>query len=251
MDTAKQGECSFHYGIPLTAKDVTLSNPKEEWPYVLGNMKHYYILNNNHTGDGNAQQASVVRIYKQVKVKEKVVDVTVSNSYKVPTGSITVKKIDQQGAKLPGAEFSLYSSVQGSGEQYTWSGTTYYKVLDATTDADGVAKFSDLVANGKVGYLLVETKAPEGYDAIAPVVFTLPIARNGDRPDGYTGNSTTVNGVTYYYDVTYTAVDTMSVILPQTDGPGILPFAVGGLGAMGFGVVAAWSCRNTAKRQEG
>lgn len=251
VDTAKQGECSFHYGIPLTAKDVTLSNPKEEWPYVLGNMKHYYILNNNHTGDGNAQQASVVRIYKQVKVKEKVVDVTVSNSYKVPTGSITVKKIDQQGAKLPGAEFSLYSSAQGSGEQYTWSGTTYYKVLDATTDADGVAKFSDLVANGKVGYLLVETKAPEGYDAIAPVVFTLPIARNGDRPDGYTGNSTTVNGVTYYYDVTYTAVDTMSVILPQTDGPGILPFAVGGLGAMGFGVVAAWSCRNTAKRQEG
>lgn len=254
VDTAKQGECSFHYGIPLTAKDVTLSNPKEEWPYVLGNMKHYYILNKNHTGDGNAQQASVVRIYKQVKVKEKTVDVTVSNTYKAPTGSITVKKVDQQGAKLPGAEFSLYSSVQGSGEQYTWNNVTYYKVLNATTDADGVAKFGDLVANGKVSYLLVETKAPQGYDPIEPVVFTLPIARNGDKPSGYTGNSTTVDGVTYYYDVTYTAIDTMSVILPETAGPGILPFALVGLGVMGLGAALARPSGRVAgrqKRQEG
>lgn len=251
VSEAKKGECSFHYGIPLTAKDVTLSNPKEEWPYVLGNMKHYYILNKNHTGDGNAQQASVVRIYKQVKVTEKTVDVTVSNTYKAPTGSITIKKIDQQGSKLSGAEFSLYSSVQGSGEQYAWGGATYYKVLDATTDTDGVAKFSDLVANGKVSYLLVETKAPDGYDAIDPVVFTLPIARNGDKPDNYTGSSTTEGGVNYYYDVTYTAIDTMSVILPQTDGPGILPFATGGLGVMGLGAALAWSCRRTPKQQEG
>ncbi len=250
VDSPQKGECSFHYGVPLTAKKVTLKNPKEEWPYVLGNMKHYYITNDNHTGDGSATHASVVRIYKKVQVKEKSVNVTVTNTYKVPTGSITIKKVDQQGAKLPDAEFSLFSSVQGSGDQYTWNGVTYYKVLDGVTDSDGVTKFDKLVANGKVSYLLVETKAPEGYDPIEPVVFTLPVARNGNKPAGYTGNSTTVGGVTYYYDVTYTAVDTMSVILPQTDGPGILLFAVGGLGVMGLGAATAWSCRKSSRHQE-
>ncbi len=249
VDKPQKGECSFHYGIPLTAEKVTLKNPKDEWPYVLGNMKHYYIVNNNHTGDGSATHASVVRIYKQIVVKKKTVDVTVSNTYKAPTGSITIKKIDQQGTKLSGAEFSLYSSSESAGEQYTWNGVTYHKVFDMTTDVDGVAKFSDLVADGKVSYLLVETKAPENYDPIDPVVFTLPVARNGDKPDDYTGNSTTSNGVTYYYDVTYTAIDTMSVILPQTDGPGILPFAVGGLGIMGLGLAMAWSSKKTQKQQ--
>ncbi len=239
VNKPQKGECSFHYGVHLDAKKVTLKNPTEEWPYVLGNMKHYYIVNNNHTGDGSATHASVVRIYKKIVVKEKTVDVTVSNTYKAPTGSITVKKVDQQGTKLPGAEFGLYSSVQGGGEQYTWNGVTYYKVLDATSDTEGVAKFSDLVANGKVSYLLVETKAPQNYDPIEPVVFTLPIARNGDKPADYTGNSTTVDGVTYYYDVTYTAIDTMSVILPETAGPGILPFAFVGLGVMGLGAALA------------
>ncbi len=250
VDSPKQGECSFHYGIPRTAKDVTLKNPKEEWPYVLGNMKHYYIVNNNHTGDGSATHASVVRIYKKIVVKEKTVDVTVSNSYKTPTGSITIKKIDQQGAKLSGAEFSLYCSSEGAGEQYAWNGMTYYKVLDATTDADGVAKFSDLVADSKVNYLLVETKAPQGYDPIDPVVFALPVARNGDKPADYTGNSTTADGVTYYYDVTYTAIDAMSVILPETAGPGILPFAFVGLVVMGLGAALGWSSKKSAGDQK-
>lgn len=241
VDTPKQGECSFHYGIPLNAKDVTLKNPKEEYPYVLGNMKHYYILNNNHTGDGGATHSSVVRIYKQVKIKSYAVDVAVTNKYETPKGSITIKKIDQQGSKLPGAKFALYCSEKGSDEAYDHNGVTYFKVLDGVADDDGLVQFKDLKANGSVSYLLVETEAPGGYDPIDPVVFTLPVPRNGERPDGYVGNSTTSGGVTYYYDVTYTAIDKMSVVLPQTDGPGILPTALAGLAIMGLGAVVARS----------
>lgn len=250
VDTPKQGECSFHYGIPLNAKDVTLSNPKEEYPYVLGNMKHYYILNNNHTGDGNAQQASVVRIYKQVKIKSYEVNVAVTNEYKTPKGSITIKKVDQQGSKLPGAKFALYCSEKDAGEAYDHNGETYYKELDGVTDDDGLVQFRDLKANGSVNYLLVETEAPDGYDPIDPVVFTLPVPRNGDRPSDYTGNSTTSGGVTYYYDVTYTAIDKMSVVLPQTDGPGILPIALVGLAIMGLGVVVARSHGRLSKKSD-
>lgn len=239
VDTPKKGECSFHYGIPLDAKGVTLKNPKEEYPYVLGNMKHYYILNNNHTGDGGATHSSVVRIYKQIKIKSHEVNVTVANKYETPKGSITIKKIDQQGNKLPGAKFALYCSEKGSGETRDHNGVAYYKVLDGVTDADGMTSFKDLKANGSVSYLLVETEAPGGYDPIEPVVFTLPVPRNGDRPSDYAGNSTTSGGVTYYYDVTYTAIDKMSVVLPQTDGPGILPTVLVGLGIMGLGVVVA------------
>ena len=250
VDTPKQGECSFHYGIPLNAQHVTLKNPKEEYPYVLGNMKHYYILNNNHTGDGGATHSSVVRIYKQVKIKSYVVDVAVTNKYETPKGSITIKKIDQQGNKLPGAKFALYCSEKGSGEKCEHNGVSYYKVFEGTTDADGGLSFKGLKANGSVSYLLVETEAPGGYEPIEPVVFTLPVPRNGARPDGYVGNSTTSGGVTYYYDVTYTAVDKMSVILPQTDGPGILPLATVGIGAMGVGVAAAWSCAKSSKKRK-
>ena len=247
VSSPKEGECSFHYGLPSTATKVTLSNPKSEWPYVLGNMKHYYILNNNHTGDGNATQSSVVRIYKRVVLKDVTVNVDVTNTYTPPTGSITVKKIDQQGANLSGADFSLYSSQRSSGETYVWDGVTYYKVAEMTTDGNGSVSFGDLTATGSVSYLLVETKAPEGYDVIDPVVFSLPVARNGEKPASYKGRSSSSNGVTYYYDVTYTAVDKMSVVLPQTDGPGILAFAVGGLGVMGLGVAMALVSRKPSK----
>lgn len=247
VSSPKDGEGSFHYGIPTTATRVTLSNPKSEYPYVLANMKHYYMLNNNHTGDGNATQASVMRIYKRVVLKDVTVNVDVTNTYTPPTGSITVKKIDQQGAKLSGADFSLYSTQQGSGETYVWDGVTYYKVADKTSDENGSVSFDDLKATGSVSYLLVETKAPEGYDAIDPVVFSLPVARNGEKPASYEGRSTSSNGVTYYYDVTYTAVDKMTVVLPQTDGPGILAYTAGGLGVMGLGIATALARRKSSK----
>jgi len=76
-------------------------------------------------------------------------------------GSISVRKIDAYGNKLPGAVFSLESSTDGS----TWS-----KVSEATSDADGLAVFSDLVP-GDTLYRVTETKAPPGHSLLAGVVY--------------------------------------------------------------------------------
>ena len=231
--TAPQ-ESWLHYGIPLTAKKVTLSNPKEEWPYVMANMKHYYLLNNNHTGDGNAQQASVMRIYKKVPVERKTVNIELTNTYtKETTGSVSLHKVDENDRDLSGAQFTLYSTV-GNGAPYQHEGIEYKQVGEPqTTGKDGYVRFTGLKADGNVRYVLVETKAPQGYIAIDPITFTLPLRKQGTVDPGYQGTSRPDGDSTLYYDITYKAVDHPAVTLPETAGPGILPALVAGVMLMG------------------
>ena len=231
--TAPQ-ESWLHYGIPLTAKKVTLSNPKEEWPYVMANMKHYYLLNNNHTGDGNAQQASVMRIYKKVPVERKTVNIELTNTYtKETTGSVSLHKVDENDRDLSGAQFTLYSTV-GNGAPYQHEGVEYKQVGEPqTTGKDGYVRFTGLKADGNVRYVLVETKAPQGYIAIDPITFTLPLRKQGTVDPGYQGTSRPDGDSTLYYDITYKAVDHPAVTLPETAGPGILPALVAGVMLMG------------------
>lgn len=231
--TAPQ-ESWLHYGIPLTAKKVTLSNPKEEWPYVMANMKHYYLLNNNHTGDGNAQQASVMRIYKKVPVERKTVNIELTNTYtKETTGSVSLHKVDENDRDLSGAQFTLYSTA-GTGAPYQHEGVEYKQVGEPqTTGKDGYVRFTGLKADGNVRYVLVETKAPQGYIAIDPITFTLPLRKQGTVDPGYQGTSRPDGDSTLYYDITYKAVDHPAVTLPETAGPGILPALVAGVMLMG------------------
>ena len=235
--TAPQ-ESWLHYGIPLTAKKVTLSNPKEEWPYVMANMKHYYLLNNNHTGDGNAQQASVMRIYKKVPVERKTVNIELTNTYaRQTTGSVSLHKVDENDRDLSGAQFTLYSTV-GNGAPYQHEGIEYKQVGEPqTTGKDGYVRFTGLKADGNVRYVLVETKAPQGYIAIDPITFTLPLRKQGTMDPDYRGTSKPDGGSTLYYDITYKAVDHPAVTLPETAGPGILPALVAGVMLMGVPVM--------------
>ena len=231
-------ESWLHYGIPLTAKKVTLSNPKEEWPYVMANMKHYYLLNNNHTGDGNAQQASVMRIYKKVPVERKTVNIELTNTYtKETTGSVSLHKVDENDRDLSGAQFTLYSTV-GNGAPYQHEGIEYKQVGEPqTTGKDGYVRFTGLKADGNVRYVLVETKAPQGYIAIDPITFTLPLRKQGTVDPGYQGASRPDGDSTLYYDIIYKAVDHPAVTLPETAGPGILPAPVAGVMLMGVSAV--------------
>lgn len=228
-------ESWLHYGIPLTAQKVTLSNPKEEWPYVMANMKHYYLLNNNHTGDGNAQQASVMRIYKKVPVERKTVNIELTNTYtRQTTGSVSLHKVDDRGQNLSGAQFTLYSTA-GTGASYQHGGVEYKQVGEPqTTGNDGYVRFTGLEADGNVKYVLVETKAPQGYIAIDPITFTLPLKKQGSVDPDYQGNSKPDGNSTLYYDITYKAVDHLAVTLPETAGPGILPALAAGVMLMGM-----------------
>ena len=99
------------------------------------------------------------------------VSVSVTNKAAPKTGSITVQKIDAYGNKLPGAVFTLESSTDGS----TWS-----KVSEATSDANGLAVFSDL-ATGDTLYRVTETKAPPGHSLLAGVVYEGTLSK--DSPD--------------------------------------------------------------------
>ena len=242
--TAAQ-EAWLHYGIPLYAQGVTLSNPKEEYPYVVGNTKHYYLLNKNHTGDGNAQQSSVMRIYKKVPVEQKTVNVEITNTYtKETTGSVSLHKLDESGRDLSGAEFTLYST-SGTGTVYQHEGVDYRQVGEAqTTGKDGLVKFSDLKADESVKYVLVETKAPQGYVAIDPITFTLPLRKQGTVNPDYQGTSKTDGEYTLYYDITYEAVDRLAVTLPRTAGDGILPTLIVGVMLMGVSAMLIVRRRN-------
>ena len=94
----------------------------------------------------------------EVKVNQTATKAVVNEE---PTGEIKVYKTDDYNNKLKDAEISLYAreNITNVAGTITW----YHKgdfVAKATTDADGMVKFSNLHL-GK--YYVKETKAPEGY----------------------------------------------------------------------------------------
>ena len=98
-------------------------------------------------------------------------EVTLTNTYTrneeeihIPTG-FTIRKIDEAGRPLAGAEFTLYDA-EGS------------EVLRLTTDAQGTAVFTGF-DQGAV-YTLKETKAPENYAPVDTVWTVTVVLQDGE-----------------------------------------------------------------------
>ena len=124
------------------------------------------------------------------------VSVAVRNMQEVIVGSISIKKVDAYGNVLPGAVFTLESSTDGS----TWT-----KLADVTSDANGLAVFNDL-AIGDTLYRVTETKAPPGHSLLAGVVYEGKLTK--DTPD-----------------LSFTACDCAIPMLPFTGStPNFIPF---------------------------
>ncbi len=100
-------------------------------------------------------------------------------------GNVTFEKLDETGAGLAGARFSVYTSLadaQSGSHPVTLGAATVFEV-----DADGILTLTGLrysdwadggpVSPGQAGYItyyLVEVKAPAGYELLAePVPFTV------------------------------------------------------------------------------
>lgn len=213
-------ECRLHYGIVAqSGVKYTLSNPTDDWPYVLANCKHYYLLQNNHTGDGNAEQSNTFLIYKRVSVTSYAQADSITNTYTptIPTGSVTINKKDSDGQVLSGAGFTIYSTDSSlGGTPVTYDGVNYYQLASQTSGTDGVVKFDSLRADGTFKYVLVETTVPDGYKAVDPIFVQLPLTSGGST----------------FTDLTYTAIDYKKVVLPGTGGVGVLPYAFVGIGAL-------------------
>lgn len=132
--------------------------PLGSYYYRETKAKDGYVANNNYYSFKLSNDGQLV-------------SVAVRNKQEVIVGSISVRKVDAYGNVLPGAVFSLESSTDGS----TWS-----KVSDATSDASGLAVFSDL-ATGDTLYRLTETKAPPGHSLLAGVVYEGKLTK--ENPD--------------------------------------------------------------------
>ncbi len=133
--------------------------------------------------------------------------ITMTNE-KYTSGAITIKKVDENGNPLAGAEFTLFGPK------------TYKK----TTDNNGVAEFTGLEA-GK--YFIIEKTAPKGYGRYDGTV-TVEIKADGtatvdDLPKGISFAGKTVT-------LTWTNTrDKGSISITKTDGNQLLSGAVFGL----------------------
>lgn len=142
--------------------------------------------------------------------------------------SFQLKKVDSaDGSKvLPGASFTL-SGPEGFTEQ------------KQTTDASGLANFTNLPAGT---YTLTETKAPDGYNILTE---TIIITVNNGTLTASNGDTVTGNATTGY---TVTVKNSAGEKLPNTGGPGTTMYTLSGLMLM---AIAAAGCLMYRGRMSG
>ena len=74
-------ECWFYYNwYTGTPGKRPPSNPSSEWSNVLGSYNDYFLLSNNHTGDGGATTAQTFWLYKKVEAQPVVHQIMLVNS---------------------------------------------------------------------------------------------------------------------------------------------------------------------------
>lgn len=108
----------------------------------------------------------------------------------------TIRKDDQYGAPVPGAQFALYAADragEGANVQYTqkdkqpiWQGATNAagNFVVMTPDGKRPYNFTEAHHNGQDYYILKELSAPEGYRT-SPDAWLRYMPSNGDGQDGF------------------------------------------------------------------
>ena len=158
---------------------------------------------------------------------------TPETEVKVFTYRVVINKVDNSGAALEGAGFTLYmkagAEAEGAQTAADWgfgdSETDYYVMIGQ--EITGVTTFEwEGLDSGE--YVLVETTTPAGYNTIDPIYFTIvPVFDNtADDPvlTGLTGEVT--SGSAEFSTVLTTAMLTANVVnnsgstLPVTGGAG-------------------------------
>lgn len=164
-------------------KEDTLNKIKGKTLYIT-----YYAKLNTSAVIGNAGNANTVKVtyatdpyWNGTPATEPTKD-TPEDKVKVFTYRFFVKKVKEDGnTELKGAEFKLYkadtSHGQSDDDTDKASGTKWKNVPLTTTIPDLPEKFKETIFlaeridAGK--YRLVETKAPDGYNAMDPIEFTI------------------------------------------------------------------------------
>ncbi|MBE6777179.1 MAG: isopeptide-forming domain-containing fimbrial protein [Ruminococcaceae bacterium] len=140
---------------------------------------------------------------------------TTSDNVVVYTYKLVIEKraLTENGALLPGAAFSLYKMVDGVKTligSYTASDQTTFEWL-GLDDGD---------------YILEEDEAPEGYNKMADLEFTIAATYDIDGID-----TLTVDGMTTDADagkISDVVVNLTGTVLPETGGMGTMWLIIGG-----------------------
>ena len=144
------------------------------------------------------------------------------------TYKVEINKVDEEGAPLAGAEFTL--------EKYYAATNEWKPIAKVETEADTVFTFEGL-DDGK--YRLTETATPDGYNSIEPIEFTVTAEHDilwetQNREDVLTSLSgdKVVGEITFTVDeenedaLTADVENKSGVVLPETGGIGTTIFYV-------------------------
>lgn len=163
------------------------------------------------------------------------------------TFGFQLKKIDDAGALLAGAEFELRHEEQGAAIKLVKGGDGAYHpktdvdgnfVEKVVTDDTGIIKFKGLAAET---YYLVETKAPEGFNKLAkPIKITIDDTTSDVNAPSWTVTMTG-GGTGTGAEGTYPEIEVQNnkgALLPETGGMGTVIFTVAGIAIIAGGI--AW-----------
>ncbi|WP_286783050.1 isopeptide-forming domain-containing fimbrial protein [Streptococcus sp. UBA4344] len=196
-------------------------------------VKLIYSNNPNYTGSGETSPTG-----------ETPEDTVIVFTYKV-----VVNKVDQDGAALPGAGFTLYKKVNGE-----WTAVKTISADEATaaenSDKKNIFTFSGLDDGD---YKLSETTTPNGYNTIDDVEFTVT-ADHDITSDSPALNSVTGTGSLEFTSnttagsLTTDVVNKKGSVLPSTGGMGTtILYVVGTILVLAAGILLVTKKRMDAK----
>lgn len=271
--TALDDDCTFEVAFTQDYLDTLTENTDIVVEYTATLNEKAVIA-----GTGNDNDAKLTYGDSQEtewdKTKTYTYEFDLVKYYTEKNNDETVKKL------LDGAEFTLYTTKTGEGENVVYGGEIKFTQADRvyTVSSDPDASTTITVTGGKVQlkgldtdtYYLVETKAPAGYNAVSGDVTIIVAASNstaegaapGTKDPSLTIGSTTstkvnaeteekiVDGTTVlvYKEGGVAVENNTGVALPETGGIGTTIFyVVGSVLALGAVILLVTKKRMSAK----
>ena len=175
------------------------------------------------------------------------------------TYKTVIDKVDGEQESLAGAEFTLEKFVanEGGADTYGDKKGTWTSVGAAVITEEGTRFTFSGLDDGT--YRLTETKTPDGYNTIEPIIFTVTAEHEveSDNPALTSLNGNKVSGeITFTANegegsLTATVVNQTGLELPETGGMGTTIFyIIGGVLVVGAGVLLITKKRMSANSEQ-